>query len=324
MSSMVFLNDDVMFFNVTSPNVTFPNVTFPNRTLNVTCTPEQQHPQHALYHLANICYIVSYLAPRGKRGLLFMHSLLILGFFLFAMWAWNIVCSPNIFSWNFFFVLLNLGQVLQILYSMRKVKLPLELEDIYRILFQPLQVSRLSFQKLVSPECAQMLNLHPGEAYAMQGLTRTDRLGLLIKGKANVISGQHFLHQIQANEFLDSPEFESSRSGVEEKFKVSIIATTPCRAVVWQRQSLEYLLIKETHLSNILALLLSTDITKKLYSMNDKMVTEKGSHLDIRLPSFTGSIASHEEAKKVTESVLGCREFVPLGANGLMQPLRTD
>ncbi|GIZ03138.1 popeye domain-containing protein 3 [Caerostris extrusa] len=93
---------------------------------------------------------------------------------------------------------------------MRKVKLPLELEDIYRILFQPLQVSRLSFQKLRAPECAQMLNLHPGEAYAMQGLTRTDRLGLLIKGKANVISGQHFLHQIQANEFLDSPEFESS------------------------------------------------------------------------------------------------------------------
>ncbi|GIY24413.1 popeye domain-containing protein 3 [Caerostris extrusa] len=109
-----------------------------------------------------------------------------------------------------------------------------------------------------------MLNLHPGEAYAMQGLTRTDRLGLLIKGKANVISGQHFLHQIQANEFLDSPEFESSRSGVEEKFKVSIIATTPCRAVVWQRQSLEYLLIKETHLSISWRCFLSTDITKKL------------------------------------------------------------
>ncbi|PRD24015.1 UNVERIFIED_CONTAM: hypothetical protein NCL1_44887 [Trichonephila clavipes] len=42
--------------------------------------------------------------------------------------------------------------------------------------------------------------------------------------RANVISGQHFLHQIQANEFLDSPEFESSRSGVEEKFKVSVFS----------------------------------------------------------------------------------------------------
>lgn len=27
------------------------------------------------------------------------------------------------------------------------------------------------------------------------------------------------------------------------------------------------------------------------------MVTEKGSHLDIRLPSLTGSIASHDEMK---------------------------
>ncbi|GFR17619.1 popeye domain-containing protein 3 [Trichonephila clavata] len=313
-----------MSSDVTFSNTTFFNVSLPNATLSIPCTPEQQQPQHVLYQLANICFIISYLSPGGKRGLLFMHSLLIVGFFLFAIWAWNVVCSPNIFSWNFFFVLLNLGQVLHILYSMRKVKLPLELEDIYRILFQPLQVSRLSFQKLVSPECAQMVNLHPGEAYAMQGLTRTDRLGLLIKGKANVISGQHFLHQIQANEFLDSPEFESSRSGVEEKFKVSIIATMPCRAIVWQRQSLEYLLIKETHLSNVLALLLSTDITRKLYAMNDKMVTEKGSHLDIRLPSFTGSIASQEEAKKVTESVLGCREFVPLGAHGHTQPFQPE
>ena len=38
--------------------------------------------------------------------------------------------------------------------------------------------------------------------------------------RANVLSGHHFLHHIQAKEFLDSPEFESSRTGVEEKFKV--------------------------------------------------------------------------------------------------------
>ncbi|GIX88650.1 hypothetical protein CEXT_103001 [Caerostris extrusa] len=38
-------------------------------------------------------------------------------------------------------------------------------------------------------------------------------------------------------------------------------------------------------------------------------------------------IAGQRIAVKVRpphQSVLGCREFVPLGANGLMQPLRTD
>ncbi|XP_035204582.1 popeye domain-containing protein 3-like isoform X2 [Stegodyphus dumicola] len=235
------------------------NATLAKSNTTIFVCPEGQHePQHVMYQLANVCFIVAYLAPSNKTGLLFMHSILILGFFLFSMWAWNVVCAPDVFSWNFFFVLLNMGQMLYVLYTMRKVKFPLELEDIYRSMFQPLQVSRLSFKKLVSPECAQMMSLHPGEAYAMQSLTKTDRLGLLVSGKVNVISGQHFLHNIQAKEFLDSPEFESSRSGVEEKFK---------------------------------------------------MVTEKGSHLDIRLPSFTGSLASQEEIKKRTESVFGSKEF---------------
>lgn len=275
-----------------SGNETFDNVT------RLVCLPEQQHqPQHVLYQLANICFIVAYLAPSGKTGLLFMHSVLILGFLLFTGFAWNVICAPDVFSWNFFFVLLNLGQFLNVLYTMRKVKFQPELEDLYRSMFQPLQVSRLSFKKLVSPEFAQIQSLHPGEAYAMQNLTRTDRLGLLVSGRIHVLSGHHFLHHIQAKEFLDSPEFESSRTGVEEKFKVTIVATSCCRCLVWQRERLEFMLIKEGHLSNVLSLLLSRDITRKLYAMNDKMVTEKGSHLDIRLPSLTGSIASTEEVK---------------------------
>lgn len=36
---------------------------------------------------------------------------------------------------------------------------------------------------MVSSEFAQIMSLHAGEAYAMQNLTRTDRLGLLISGK---------------------------------------------------------------------------------------------------------------------------------------------
>lgn len=66
------------------------------------------------------------------------------------------------------------------------------------------------------------MSLHAGEAYAMQNLTRTDRLGLLLNGKVNVLSDSNFLHPILPCEFLDSPEFESSRASVDEKFKVRI------------------------------------------------------------------------------------------------------
>lgn len=73
---------------------------------------------------------------------------------------------------------------------------------------------------MVSAEFAQVMSLHAGEAYAVQNLTRTDRLGLLLSGKVNVLSDNQFLHPILPCEFLDSPEFESSRNTVDDKFKV--------------------------------------------------------------------------------------------------------
>lgn len=36
---------------------------------------------------------------------------------------------------------------------------------------------------MVSSDFAQIMSLHAGEAYAVQNLTRTDRLGLLLSGK---------------------------------------------------------------------------------------------------------------------------------------------
>ncbi|XP_021936870.1 popeye domain-containing protein 3-like isoform X3 [Zootermopsis nevadensis] len=221
-----------------------------------------------------------------------MHSALIFGFMLFSFWAWNIICAPDIFSWNFTFMLLNMGQLVYIIYQRRPVKFDPELEEAYQTLFHPFKVSRLLFKKMVGSDFAQIMSLHAGEAYAMQNLTRTDRLGLLLSGKVNVMSDHQFLHPIMPCEFMDSPEFESSRATTDDKFKVSIIAATSCRYLYWQRSSLEYLFVKETYLATVITTLIARDITTKLYAMNKKIVTDKGSHLDIRLPSITSSLTA--------------------------------
>lgn len=78
-------------------------------------------------------------------------------------------------------------------------------------------------------------------------------------------------------------------------FQVSIVAASSCRYLYWQRASLEYLFVKETYLATVVTTLIARDITTKLYAMNNKIVTEKGSHLDIRLPSITGAIAATVE-----------------------------
>ncbi|PSN32421.1 hypothetical protein C0J52_27292 [Blattella germanica] len=260
-------------------------------------------PQHILFQLANACFVISYASPSSIYGVLFMHSALIFGFMLFSFWAWNVICAPDIFSWNFSFMLLNMGQLVYIIYQRRPVKFDPELEEVYQTLFHPFKVSRLLFKKMVSSEFAQIMSLHAGEAYAMQNLTRTDRLGLLLSGKVNVMSDHQFLHPIMPCEFLDSPEFESSRATTDDKFKVSIVAATACRYLYWQRSSLEYLFVKEIYLATVLTTLIARDITTKLYAMNKKIVTDKGSHLDIRLPSITSSLTSAGEYKSPPRSL---------------------
>ncbi|KAK8761665.1 popeye domain-containing protein 3-like [Amblyomma americanum] len=303
-----------MLANASVQAYTMRNISLPSLFGDTTCDVWKQ-PQHVLFQLANTCFCISYLAPNGRYGILFLHALLILGFLLNSTWAWNVICAPDMFSWSFSFMILNMVQTMFLLYTMRQVKFPRELEDIYVLMFQPLQVPRLLFKKLVSLEYAQICNLHAGEAYAMQNLTKTDRLGLLIAGKVSVLTDHHFLHYIHPRQFLDSPEFESTRSGVGDKFKVSILAVTPCRYLFWQRSNLEYLLIKEPQLATVVSLLIARDITSKLYAMNEKIVTEKGSHLDIRLPSVTGSmtyrgqLTSSSQGNSITCSPMNLRKY---------------
>lgn len=78
---------------------------------------------------------------------------------------------------------------------------------------------------------------------------------------------------------------------------MSIVAASTCRYLYWQRSALEYLFVKEAYIATVLTTLIARDITTKLYAMNNKIVTAKGSHLDIRLPSITSSLTSGGEYK---------------------------
>ncbi len=116
--------------------------------------------------------------------------------------------------------MLNLGQLLYILYQLRPVRFDPDLDKVYMEMFEPFRISRLQFKRLTSADSAQVVTLHPGECYAIENMTKTDRLGLLLAGKANVLNEKTFLHHVHAGQFLDSPEFESS-TAAEDTFKVT-------------------------------------------------------------------------------------------------------
>ncbi|XP_048768781.1 popeye domain-containing protein 3-like [Ostrea edulis] len=274
-------------------------------SLNTSQLPVTCHwvsPQHYLFQVANGVLLGALTCPAGKHGTLIMHSCFILGFLLLSIWSWVILCAPDYFSWNFSFMVVNAVQTLVILYNIRPVKFCDDLEDVYVTLFQPFRVPRHLYRKLMSPEYCTLGTLHEGEVYASQGISKIDRLGLLIAGRMVVYSHHQQLHHIKAKEFIDSPEFESAICG-DEKYQVSILATSPARYIFWQRSGLEYLLIKEPYLASLLRTVLGRDITNKLYALNDKIMTAKGFRMDIRLPSFSAMVQGEQEHDDHTASL---------------------
>ena len=77
-----------------------------------------------------------------------------------------------------------------------------------------------------------------GECYAIQNLTKTDRLALLISGRVNVLNHRAFLHDIRPGEFLDSPEFESSGLNNGGASNTSTSPTTPDESTFKVRKSI--------------------------------------------------------------------------------------
>lgn len=146
-----------------------------------------------------------------------------------------------------------------------------------------------------------MISLHPGECYAVQGLTRADNLGLLLHGKCSVLNEAAFLHNIDPGQFLDSPEFESRSD--RSVFQVTICAAVSSKYIVWQRSNLEYLFVKQPNLGIVVAALVSRyqnlklyhsisvknlfrDVSNKILSITRRVEKKNGVVMDIRLPTF--------------------------------------
>ncbi len=270
-----------------------------------TCDGSDSSAEDAFFHASNVFLALAFAFPNTSYGQVVMHSLLIVGYLIHSTWAWNVICAPDIFTWYFGHMLLNCGQLLYVLYQLRPIYFDPALDDVYEQLFRPLQITRLQFRRLVvgvgGGDGPQIVRLHAGECYAVENMTKTDRLALLVSGRLHVLNERAFLHTVEPRQFLDSPEFESS-SG-EETFRVTICAAVPSTYIVWQRAELEYLFVKEPYLAQALSAVIARDIADKLYSMNSKLRVERPTAseieeedsgttgLDIRLPGIAGGIS---------------------------------
>lgn len=131
-----------------------------------------------------MCLALGFIEFPLESGPLISRCALVIGLILHCDWSIKVICSPLVFTWNVVMLIVNIGHSIHLFYTLRQVNFySKSLERVYNRMFAPMGISKLTFQRLSSDGLASVHRLEAGEAYSIQGLTKNDRLSLLISGR---------------------------------------------------------------------------------------------------------------------------------------------
>lgn len=169
------LHSNIFIFNVT-------NITNVKLESSGQCH-DWQDAQHALFQLANLCMVISFLTPSSfKYHMFFLRFMMSLGFIFFVLWAGFVICMPDVLIWNGVFFLVNLGFVIYLGYHVLPARYNKDLEDLYVKIFKPLKITPDEFRDL--SVLAEMDILTKGSIYAKEKVTCCGKkLSILLKGR---------------------------------------------------------------------------------------------------------------------------------------------
>ncbi|KAL4233329.1 hypothetical protein ACF0H5_008011 [Mactra antiquata] len=233
--------------------------------------------QHAVFQLSNLCILISFLTPiRFKYHFFFLRIMLNFGFLIFIIWSAAFVCMPDVVIWNSVFIVINSGYIIYIGYMEVPVRFSKTLEDVYLHSFKPLKVTRKQFKELADFGTMQLLG--KGVVYARQDQSKTgQKLSLLLKGRLKVSFDESYLHSIEANHFVDSPEFDAYiGSSTQDTFKVTISAVEDSLLYSWSHDRLVNHLSRDPVFKNIFNQLIGKDISQKLYEIQELVMACSG------------------------------------------------
>jgi CRP-like cAMP-binding protein len=226
-------------------------------------------------------------------------------FLVIAIWGGVNIQGVDIVVWGIVIALVN---AIKILINMSASKrfddvFDGDMQTVYNNLFAPFEYSKDDFVDLVTVKGCDVKTLPAGQNYAIEGKTTTDRLSYMFAGKMKVSVNDEFLHYVNVNDFIDSPEWETIRLNPSKKdtYKVTIEAVEPCRFITWKKKPLLALLAKHKDLAKVLSTMIGRDVVRKLYALNKRRMNERGYNYDIRLPCIISlkDEVEEREAKRV-------------------------
>ena len=111
-----------------------------------------------------------------------------------------------IFFWPIF-LFINFLHSFHLTYKLSPASLPKKFTRLYENLFEPIKLSKKEFKILT--QHSLVINLNKGENYLVENESPiTEKVGILLEGKLDVLQNDIFLHHIFPNDFIDSPEFK--------------------------------------------------------------------------------------------------------------------
>ena len=103
----------------------------------------QEMSEYVLFHWSCVTFLLSYLLPSSILwGKISFHSGLMLGHFLLTILSFSLTCASALFYWHSAFSLINILQIISILYLAREQKFEADIEQIYIEYFVPFKISR--------------------------------------------------------------------------------------------------------------------------------------------------------------------------------------
>ncbi|CAG2199990.1 BVES [Mytilus edulis] len=232
-----------------------------------------QDAQHALFQLANFCLIISFLTPSSfKHHAFFLRLVISFGYLFFGLWAGVFVCMPDVLAWNLGFLLVNFVHVMYLGYQMCPTRLGHLTKELYEKMFKPLNVDRKRFKALTNIGDTYLLT--KGTYYATEGRTKCgNKLSILLKGRLKVMYQNMFLHSIEPNQFIDSPEYDMyGNCDTDETYQVSIVASEDSFLLTMSVIKLKTYLDTDPFISNVFYNVVGKDVSNKLYQIQELLL----------------------------------------------------
>lgn len=235
-----------------------------------------QEAQHALFQLANLCLIISFLTPSSFRHHAFCLRVIIsFGYLFFGLWAGVFVCMPDVVAWNIVFFIVNFSHLVYLGYKMFPARLGKLTRELYDKVFKPLNVERNRFKAVA--QLGDTYLLTKGNFYATEGRTKCgNKLSMLLKGRLKVTYQNMYLHSVEVNQFIDSPEYDmfGNCDEDEDTYQVSIIASEDSFLLTWSAIKLKTYLDTDPFLSAVFNNVIGKDVSNKLYQIQELLLSD--------------------------------------------------